>query len=122
MPSAWAATRPRPAARKLVRISRQLRGARSFSFAYHPSAEGVIEQAERYRHPFLTAPGTAKAGELRARSGPVLEGDSSVVLTAFQPGRARIVNESADPQSVRFGGQRLDLRPWEIRTLSIVNA
>ncbi len=45
-----------------------------------------------------------------------------MVLTAFQPGRARIVNESADPQSVHFVGQRLDLRPWEIRTLSIVNS
>jgi hypothetical protein len=40
------------------------------------------------------------------------------MLTAFQPGRARIVNESPDPQTVRFSGQQLDLRPWEIRTLT----
>ena len=111
-----------PAGPALPIPAAQLRGARSFSFAYLPSAEGIVEQAERYRHPFLTAPGTARTGELGARSGPVLEGDSNVVLTAFQPGRARIVNEGADWQSVRFGGQRLDLRPWEIRTLSIVNS
>jgi alpha-mannosidase len=108
-----------PAGPALPIPAAQLRGPRSFSFAYHPSAEAVVEQAERYRHPFLTAPGTAQAGDLGALSGPVLEGDSNVVLTAFQPGRARIVNESPDPQSVDFAGRQLDLRPWEIRAISI---
>jgi mannosylglycerate hydrolase len=111
-----------PAGPELPIPAAQLRGARSFSFAYLPSPEGIVEQAERYRHPFLAAPGAARAGDLGARSGPVLEGDSNVVLTAFQPGRARIVNESADPQAVHFGGQHLDLRPWEIRTVLIVSS
>jgi alpha-mannosidase len=105
-----------PAGPALPIPAAQLRGPRTFSFAYYASAEAIVEQAERYRHPFLTAPGTAQTGGLEARSGPVLEGEAGVVLTAYQPGRARIVNESPDPQSVLFAGQRLDLRPWEIRT------
>ena len=76
-------------------------------------------KAEHYRHPFLTAQGTTPAGDLRSHAGPVLDGDPSVMLTAFQPRRARIVNESSDAQTVRFAGQQLDLRPWEIRTISI---
>ncbi len=97
----------------------QLRGPRSFSFAYLPSDQALIEQAERYRHPFLTAHGTAADGDLRSRTGPVLESNPSVVLTAYQPGRARIVNQSPDPQAVRFAGQQLELRPWEIRTIPL---
>ncbi|HEX7144119.1 MAG TPA: glycoside hydrolase family 38 C-terminal domain-containing protein, partial [Gaiellaceae bacterium] len=111
--------REEPAGPSLPIPAAQLRGPRSFSFAYLPGAEGILEHAERYRHPFLTTQGTAPAGDLRSHAGPVLDGDPSVVLTAFQPGRARIVNESSDPQSVRFAGQQLDLRPWEIRTISI---
>ncbi|MDQ2982044.1 MAG: hypothetical protein M3R26_06965, partial [Actinomycetota bacterium] len=106
-----------PAGPALPIPAAQLRGPRSFSFAYHPSAETILEQAERYRHPFLTAHGTGQTGDLRSRTGPVLEGDPSVVLTALQPGCARIVNESPDPQAVRFAGQQLELRPWEIRTI-----
>jgi hypothetical protein len=79
----------------------------------------LLEQAERYRHPFMTAHGTAYGGELRSCTGPVLESGPSVVLTAYQPGRARIVNEGPDPQAVRFAGQQLELRPWEIRTISL---
>ncbi len=111
--------REEPAGPALPIPAAQLRGPRSFSFAYLPRAEGILEQAERYRHPFLTAQGTAPAGDLRSNAGPVLDGDPSAVLTAFRPGCARIVNESSDPQSVRFAGQELDLRPWEIRTISI---
>jgi alpha-mannosidase len=110
--------REEPAGPSLPIPAAQLRGQRSFSFAYHPGADGLLEQAERYRHPFLTAQGTATMGDLRSHVGPALDGDSSVMLTAFQPGRARIVNESPDPQTVRFSGQQLDLRPWEIRTLT----
>jgi alpha-mannosidase len=111
--------REEPAGPALPIPAAQLRGPRSFSFAYLPGAEAILEQAERYRHPFLTAEGTAPVGDLRSHAGPVLDGDPSVVLTAFQPGRARIVNESSDAQTVRFAGQQLDLRPWEIRTISI---
>jgi mannosylglycerate hydrolase len=111
--------REEPAGPALPIPAAQLRGPRSFSFAYHPGTESPLEQAERYRHPFLTAQGTAPAGDLRSHAGPVLDGDPSVVLTALQPGRARIVNESPDPQAARFAGQQLELRPWEIRTISI---
>jgi hypothetical protein len=96
-----------------------MRGPQSFAFAYLPSDEGLLEQAERYRHPFMTANGTAEEADLRSRTGPVLESDPSVVLTAYQPGRARIVNAGPDPQAVRFAGQQLELRPWEIRTISL---
>ena len=108
-----------PAGPALPTPAAQLRGPRSFSFAYLPSDEALVEHAERYRHPFLTAQGTAEDGDLRARTGPVLESAPSVVLTAYQPGRARIVNEGPDPQAVRFAGQQLELRPWEIRTISL---
>jgi len=108
-----------PAGPALPIPAAQLRGPRSFSFAYLPGADAIVDQAERYRHPFLTAQGTADSGDLLARSGPVLDGDPSVVLTAYEPGSARIVNESADRQSVRFAGQELELRPWEIRTITL---
>jgi mannosylglycerate hydrolase len=108
-----------PAGPALPIPAAQLHGPRTFSFAYHPGTEAIVAQAERYRHPFLTAHGTAEAGDLRSRAGPALEGDPSVVLTAFQQGRARIVNESPDPQVVRFSGKQLELRPWEIRTIPL---
>jgi mannosylglycerate hydrolase len=97
----------------------QMRGPHSFSFAYLPSDEALPEHAECYRHPFLTAPGTAENRDLRSRTGPVLESGPSVVLTAYQPERARIVNESPDTQPVRFAGQQMELRPWEIRTVPL---
>jgi alpha-mannosidase len=102
-------TQPIPAA--------QLRGLRNFAFAYCPNSEGVHEQAERYRYPFLTVRGTADAGDLRSHSGPALEADASVVLTALLNDRARIVNESGESRTVRFAGEELELRPWEIRTI-----
>jgi len=57
--------------------------------------------------------------ELRSHAGPALEGSRNVVLTALQPGRARIVNESAEAQPVSFAGRLLELRPWEIRNVSL---
>ena len=99
----------------------QLHGAHSFSFAYCPAAEAAVELAEVYRHRFLTARGTAapEQAELRTHGGPLLEGNASVVLTALLPGRARLVNESAEAQTVRFAGTPIDLRPWEIRTVTL---
>jgi alpha-mannosidase len=99
----------------------QLHGARTFSFAYCPVADAAVELAELYRHPFLIARGTASSEQagLRTQEGPLLEGDASVALTALLPDRARIVNESAEPQTVRFRGTPLDLRPWEIRTVML---
>jgi mannosylglycerate hydrolase len=108
-----------PAGPALPIPAAQLHGRRSFSFAYLPSDEALLEQAEHYRHPFLTTRGTAEDGELRSRTGPVLESGPSVVLTAYHPERARIVNESPDTQAVRFAGQQMELRPWEIRTVPL---
>jgi alpha-mannosidase len=112
-------SREDPAGPSLPIPAAQMKGPRSFSFAYHPTADTALEQAERYRHPFLTAPGTAEGRDLRSHSGPVLEGSPCVLLSAYQPGRARIVNESSDPQAVRFAGQRLELHPWEIRAIPL---
>jgi hypothetical protein len=101
----------------------QMHGPWTFSFAYYPSDEGVHEQAERYRHPFMTIGGTAEAGELRSHAGPALDGDESVVLTSLRRRRgvpeARIVNESAERRTVRFDGRELELRAWEIRTVRL---
>ena len=104
-------TQPIPAA--------QLRGQRSFSFAYCPSTENVHDSAERFRCPFITAAGGAAGGELGSATGPELEGEKSVVLTAYLKDRARLVNESDTPQTVRFSGTELELRPWEIRTITL---
>jgi Glycosyl hydrolases family 38 N-terminal domain/Alpha mannosidase middle domain/Glycosyl hydrolases family 38 C-terminal domain len=111
--------REEPAGPSLPIPAAQLLGPRSFSFAYLPSADAVHEQAEQYRYPFLTAHGKGPAGALRTHAGPALEGDACVLLTSLQPGGARIVNESADLQAVVFAGQQLELRPWEIRNVSL---
>jgi alpha-mannosidase len=97
----------------------QMRGPWSFSFGYLPDPDGAHEHAEAYRHPFLTEPGRAGGGELREHAGPALDAHSSVVLTALDRKRARIVNESAEQQVATFAEQRLELRPWEIRTVSL---
>jgi mannosylglycerate hydrolase len=103
-----------PAGPSLPIPAAQLHGPRTFSFAYCPDIQDVLERAESYRHPFLTASGTARSGELRSQAGPALEGHG-VVLTALQPGRARVVNESPSPVNATFAGESLELRPWEIR-------
>jgi hypothetical protein len=97
----------------------QMRGPWSFSFAYSPSTESIHQQAEQYRHPFLSAPGTAASGDLRSHAGPSLDADPSVVLTLLQPGRARIVNEGPEQQTAVFAGHELDLQPWEIRAVQL---
>ncbi|MDX6422580.1 MAG: alpha-mannosidase [Gaiellaceae bacterium] len=112
--------REEPAGPELAIPAAQMRGRHSFSFAIYPH-EGVqpgpdvLEQAERYRLPFLTAVGTGEAGELTQAEGITLEGEG-VVLTALRPNEARVANETPDPRTVRFGGETLELRPWEIRT------
>jgi hypothetical protein len=111
--------REEPAGPSLPIPAAQLHGPRRFSFAYLSSADTVHEHAEQYRYPFLTAEGKGPAGALRTHAGPALEGDACVVLTSIQPGNARIVNESADPQTGVFAGQQLELRPWEIRNVSL---
>jgi mannosylglycerate hydrolase len=104
-----------PAGPSLPIPAAQLCGPWTFSFAYVPGFEDVLGDAERYRLPFLTAPGTSRASELRSHEGPALEGHG-VVLTALQPGFARIVNESPHEVTATFDGERIELRPWQIQT------
>jgi mannosylglycerate hydrolase len=108
-----------PAGPEVPTPAAQLRGPHSFSFAWYPSTDAIHEQAEQYRHPFLTAYGKSETKHLRAHSGPELEGNPGVVLTALRRDHARLVNESADPQTVRFAGHELELGPWEIRTIQL---
>jgi len=107
--------REEPAGPSLPIPAAQLPGRRSFSFAYYPSIADVLEHAERYRLPFLTAPGTADTDELRRHAGPELTGHG-VVLTALRPDLVRVVNESPASVPATFGGDELELRPWEIRS------
>jgi mannosylglycerate hydrolase len=111
--------REEPAGPELPIPAAQLRGPHSFAFGWYPRSDSVHEQAEQYRHPFVTVRGKSHAPELRSHAGPELEGDPCVVLTALQPDRARLVNESAQPQPVHFAGNELELRPWEIRTIQL---
>ena len=112
--------REEPAGPELAIPAAQMRGRHSFSFAIYPH-EGVrpgpdvLEQAERYRLPFLTAVGAGEAGELAQAEGITLDGEG-VVLTALRPNEARVANETPEPRTVRLGGETLELRPWEIRT------
>jgi mannosylglycerate hydrolase len=108
-----------PAGPELPIPAAQLRGPHSFSFAWYPSTDAIHEQAEQYRHPFLTVHGKSDARDLRSHTGPELDGDSSVVLTSLLPDHARLVNESAETQTVRFSGETIALRPWEIRAIQL---
>jgi mannosylglycerate hydrolase len=110
-----------PAGPSLPIPAAQLRGPRTFSFGYSPDIEDVLERAEQYRHPFLTTQGRGGAGELRAQAGPALTGHG-VVLTSLRPELARVVNESPNAVTATFAGERLDLRPWEIRTMQTPRA
>jgi len=105
-----------PAGPSLPIPAAQLRGPWSFTFAYLPSIEDVLENAERYRLPFLTAAGTSPTADLGSTRGPELTGHG-VVLTALQPTFARLVNESPFDVAATFEGERIELRPWEIHTL-----
>jgi alpha-mannosidase len=108
-----------PAGPSLPIPAAQLRGPWRFAFAYYPDAESAVEAAELFRHPFLSARGTGAGTELGTQAGPLLDADPGVVLTALQRDRARLVNESSDPRTVRFRDQQVDLRPWEIKTISL---
>jgi mannosylglycerate hydrolase len=110
-----------PAGPSLPIPAAQLRGPRTFSFAYSPDTEDVLERAEQYRHPFLTTQGRGSACGLRAQAGPALAGHG-VVLTSLRPELARVVNESPNAVTATFAGERLDLRPWEIRAMQTPRA
>jgi len=105
-----------PAGPSLPIPAAQMRGPWSFSFAYLPSIDDVLENAERFRLPFLTARGTARSTELASQAGPSLEGHG-VVLTALQPTFVRLVNQSPNDVRASFGGQELAFHPWQIQTV-----
>ena len=115
-----------PAGPEVAIPDAQMRGPWSFSFAlyeYEGDRPGpdVLEQAERYRLPFLALPGAGEPGELRRADGFALEGDGVVLTALRRRGGARdvrVVNETAEPRDAVVGGATVELRPWEIRTLS----
>jgi mannosylglycerate hydrolase len=118
--------REEPAGPELPIPDAQMRGRQSFSFAIYPHdgvrpGPDVLEQAERYRLPFLTAKG-AGGGELAQADGIALEG-AGVVLTALRRTaaglEARVANETDQLVSAQLGEERLELRPWEIRTVPL---
>jgi len=128
-------------------------GSCEFAFALLPHAgewagAGVLDAAERYRHPFLVRRGTSAEPDEPATEGAGLavEGDG-VVLSALRCRgawlEARVVAQSRTPTRCTIRGPfeeardadllgraleplptepgvlRLDLRPWEIRTVQL---
>jgi alpha-mannosidase len=105
----------------------QLVGPWSVGFALFPHTgswleAGVLEQMERYQHPFLTALGTGEHSPQPQGAGLELSGDG-VVLSALRRGgnglEARIVNETPGPRTAVLAGEPHELRPWEIRTVQL---
>jgi mannosylglycerate hydrolase len=108
----------------------QMRGPWAFSFALYPyegerPGPDVLEQAERYRLPFLSFVGAGEGLQLEERAGPSIGGEG-VVLTALRRRgdelEARIVNETDEKRSAVVGSATVELRPWEIRTLRLARS
>ncbi len=106
-----------PAGPSLPIPDAQLRGPWSFSFAYLPGTDDVLENAEAFRLPFVTAPGHGPDAQLTTQAGPSIEGHG-VVLTSLRPGRARLVNESPLEVEATFAGRELSFAPWQIQTVA----
>jgi len=104
-----------PAGPSLPIPDAQLRGPWTFSFAYLPSIDEVLENAEAFRLPFVTAAGQSRDASLTERSGPSIEGHG-IVLTSLRPARARLVNESPHDVDATFAGRKLRFEPWQIQT------
>jgi mannosylglycerate hydrolase len=104
-----------PAGPSLPIPDAQLHGPWTFSFAYLPSIDDVLENAEAFRLAFLTAPGRSRDADLTARAGPSLEGHG-VALTSLRPGRTRLVNESPHVVDATFADRKLRFEPWQIQT------
>jgi mannosylglycerate hydrolase len=114
-----------PAGPELAIPDAQMRGPHAFSFGLYaydgdPPGPDVLEQAERYRLPFVALPGSGAPAELASARGLDVEG---AVLTALRRVggelEARVVNETPDPVTALVGGSALELRPWEIRTVRV---
>jgi len=107
--------REEPAGPSVPIPAAQLRGPWTFSFAYLPSSDDVLENAEVFRLPFLTAVGQSKSAGLASHTGPSIEGHG-VVLTSLRPGRARLVNQSPQSVDASFAGRKIRFEPWQIQT------
>jgi len=104
-----------PAGPSLPIPDAQLRGAWTFSFAYLPGIDDVLENAEAFRLPFLAAPGRSSDAKLAAQAGPSIEGHG-VVLTSLRRGCTRLVNESPHAVEASFAGRKMRFEPWQIQT------
>jgi mannosylglycerate hydrolase len=120
------AYRESPAGPEIEIPDGQCRGPWRVEFALFPHdgewhEAGVHEELERYRHPFLVAPGKALDGP-RTESGPELVGEGVVLSALRRRGRrleATVACERPTPVSASFGADRLDLRSWEIRSVEL---
>jgi mannosylglycerate hydrolase len=118
--------RESPAGPEVAIPAAQCRGPWSVEFALYPHdgtwhESGVLAQLERYRYPVLVAPGRALEGPRSAR-GPELSGDGVVLSALRRRGRgieATLACEHAQPVSASFGNARVELRPWEIRSVEL---
>ena len=105
----------------------QCLGPWSVGFALFPHTgswleAGVLEQMERYQHPFLTALGTGERPPAREGAGLELRGDGVMLSALRRRGEgleARIVNETPEPRAATLANESLELRPWEIRTVQL---
>jgi mannosylglycerate hydrolase len=118
--------RESPAGPELAIPDAQCRGPWSIEFALFPhdgewhKAE-VLDQLERYRHPFLVAPGRALDGP-RTAAGPQLIGEGVVLSGLRRRGRrleATVACEHPGSVSASFGEAELDLRAWEVRRVEL---
>jgi mannosylglycerate hydrolase len=120
------AYRESPAGPELPIPDAQCRGPWSIDFALYPHAgvwheAGVLAELERYRHPFLIAPGQALDGPTSG-AGPELSGEGVVLSALRRSGRrieATVACEHPEPVAAVFGEVKLDLRPWEIRRVEL---
>ena len=131
----------------------QCRGPWSLAFALYPHVGSWVEadvvgQAERYRHPFLMAPGTGPAGgPLRTGEGLAVDGNGLALTALRRDGdwmelrlacetpdgslavirgpilkayEADLLGNAGSELAVQDGSVRLQLAPWEIRTLRLL--
>jgi alpha-mannosidase len=143
--------REEPAGPEVATPAAQCLGPWSVGLAVQPHAgpwhaDGVVEQAERYQHELLAAPGNGPAppAALPEAAGLAVEGDGVVLSALLRRGEwleLRLVCEHPEPVTATVGGGllaareadllgrpgaplpltggvlRLELGAWEIRTL-----
>jgi alpha-mannosidase len=111
--------REEPAGPELAIPHAQLRGPHRFAFALCRDAGRLLAHAECYRLPFLTAEGRGTGGILGEREGFVVANATLASLRRRDGAlEARVVNETGEPATAEVGGRALELRPWEIRSVS----